>query len=46
MLDAYDASDPAGRNALLKGVIRTIWYQKEKKTKQTEFQLRFELKSL
>ena len=44
VLDAYDAADPAGRNAMLKGVISTIQYQKEKKTRPTEFQLAFELK--
>lgn len=44
VLDAYDAADAAGRNAMLKGVISTITYQKEKKSKQSEFQLRFTLK--
>lgn len=44
VLDAYGAADPAGRNAMLKGVISTVWYQKEKKTRPTEFQLSFNLK--
>ena len=44
VLDAYDAADAAGRNAMLKGVISTITYQKDKKSKQSEFQLRFTLK--
>lgn len=45
VLDAYDAADPAGRNAMLKSVITTAWYRKEKKTRPTEFQLTFDLKS-
>jgi site-specific DNA recombinase len=44
VLDAYDAADAAGRNAMLKGVIDMILYRKEKKAKQTEFQLTFSLK--
>ena len=44
VLDAYDAADAAGRNAMLKGVIEGITYQKAKKAKQTEFQLTFSLK--
>lgn len=44
VLDAYDAADAAGRNAMLKGVLDTVWYEKEKKTKPTDFQLRFALK--
>ena len=44
VLDAYDAADAAGRNAMLKGVIDSITYQKAKKAKQTEFQLTFSLK--
>ena len=44
VLDAYDAADPAGRNAMLKSVLDTVWYEKEKKTKPTDFQLRFSLK--
>ena len=46
VLDAYDASDAAGRNALLKGVIDTVWYTKAKKSKPTDFQLRVDLKPL
>lgn len=45
VLDAYDAADPAGRNALLKSVIDTAWYSKAKKAKQTDFQLRFDLRT-
>lgn len=37
VLEAYDAADAAGRNALLKSVIQVIWYHKEKKTKPTDF---------
>lgn len=44
VLDAYEASDAAHRNALLKSVIDVIWYAKEKKTKPTDFQLRIEYK--
>ncbi len=44
VLHAYGAADPAGRNAMLKGVIASIQYQKEKKTKPTDFQLHFQLK--
>ena len=46
VLDAYDASDAAGRNALLKGIIDTVWYTKAKKSKPTDFQLRVDLKPL
>lgn len=46
VLDAYDASDAAGRNALLKSVIETAWYTKAKKTKPADFQLRFDLRFL
>ena len=46
VLDAYDASDAAGRNALLKGVIDTVWYTKAKKSKPGDFQLRVDLKPL
>ena len=44
VLDAYDTSDAAGRNALLKGVIDTVWYTKAKKTRPADFQLRVDLK--
>lgn len=43
-LSAYDSSDAAHRNALLKGVINVVWYAKEKKTKPADFQLDFDLK--
>ena len=43
VLDAYAAADPAGRNAMLKSVISTITYQKEKKSRQSAFQLLFTL---
>lgn len=46
VLDAYDASDAAGRNSLLKGVIDTVWYTKAKKSKPGDFQLRIDLKPL
>lgn len=44
VLDAYDDSDPAHRNALLKEVLKAVWYAKEKKTKPYEFSIRIELK--
>ena len=44
VLDAYDAGDAAGRNAMLKSVLDTVWYEKKKKTKPTDFQLTFDLK--
>lgn len=44
MLDAYDTSDAAHRNALLKGVIQTVWYRKKKKTAPSDFQLTIDLK--
>ena len=44
VLDAYNTSDAAGRNALLKGVIDTVWYTKAKKTRPADFQLRVDLK--
>ena len=43
VLDAYDTSDPAGRNAMLKGVLSTVWYRKNKKTRPNDFHLTFEL---
>ena len=46
VLDAYDTADAAGRNALLKGIIDTVWYTKAKKSKPTDFQLRVDLKPL
>ena len=46
VLDAYGTADPAGKNALLKSVLDTVWYQKEKKTKPSDFQLTFTLRAL
>ena len=43
VLEAYDASDPAGRNALLKGVLSTVWYRKPKKTRPNDFSLTIDL---
>lgn len=42
VLDAYHTADAATRNSLLKSILKTIWYKKEKKTKPTEFQLKYE----
>ena len=44
VLDAYGAADAAGRNAMLKGVLDAVWYEKKKKTAPADFQLRFDLK--
>ena len=44
VLAAYSTADAAGRNALLKSVIRVIHYRKEKKTKPTEFYLDIHLR--
>ena len=46
VLDVYEASDPAGKNALFKSVLEAVWYRKEKKTKPADFQLSFVLRSL
>ena len=43
VLDAYQESDPAHRNALLRSVFDVVWYTKEKKTKPTDFRLQFDL---
>ena len=45
VLDAYDAADAAGRNALLKSVLRRVWYTKPKHSGQASFQLSFDLKT-
>lgn len=45
VLDAYQSSDAAHRNALLHSVIEVIIYRKEKKTKPADFELEFVLKS-
>ncbi len=39
VLDAYEAADAAGRNALLRSVIEMIYYSKDKKTAQRDFAL-------
>ena len=44
VLAAYESSDPAHRNALLKSIINVIWYSKEKKTKPADFELQIDLK--
>lgn len=44
LLDVYWELDAAGRNALLKSIIKVVWYKKEKKTKPRAFELRVELK--
>lgn len=46
VLDAYDAADAPGRNALLHSVIDTIWYTKQPRAKPADFQLRVDLKPL
>ena len=45
VLDAYQSSDAAHRNALLHSVIEVIIYRKAKKTKPADFELEFILKS-
>ena len=44
VLDAYEAADAAGRNGLLRSVIETIYYSKEKKSAQRDFTLDIVLK--
>ncbi len=44
VLDAYQSSDAAHRNALLHSVIEVITYRKAKKTKPADFDLEFLLK--
>ena len=46
LLDLYPTLDPAGRNQLLKAVVKRIIYHKEKKTKPMDFSLDIELKQL
>ena len=46
VLDAYGTADAAGKNALLKSVLESVWYKKEKKTKPADFQLQFVLRAL
>ena len=45
VLDAYLNSDPAHRNALLHSVIEKVIYTKYKKTKPSDFELKFVMKS-
>lgn len=45
LLDAYDSSDGAAKNAMLKGIINVIWYTKQKKTKPQDFNLKYDLKA-
>lgn len=39
VLSAYDEADAAGRNALLRSVIETVYYSKSKKSAQRDFSL-------
>lgn len=45
LLTAYAHADAAVRNALLKSLVETVWYTKEKKSKPRDFSLTIELKS-
>lgn len=44
VLDAYNSSDAAHKNALLHSVIEVVIYRKEKKTKPADFELEFIMK--
>lgn len=46
VLNAYQSSDAAHKNALLHSVIEFIVYRKEKKTKPADFELEFSMKAL
>ena len=46
VLDAYDKSDAAGRNELLKSVLAEVWYRKEKKTRTADFRLTYILRAM
>lgn len=46
VLDAYGTADAAGKNALLKSVLATVWYRKEKKSKPADLQLTFGLRAV
>lgn len=46
VLDLYREQDAAGKNALLRSVVDTVWYSKKKKTKPADFILRVILKGL
>ena len=43
--DAYDDSDAAHRNALLKEVLTAIWYAYPKNSKPQAFSIRLELRA-
>ena len=45
VLDAYGPADAAHRNALLKSVLKTVWYTKEKKSKPADFHLTYVFRS-
>lgn len=45
VLEAYSTSDAPHRNALLKSVIETAWYTKEKKSKPADFTMTLTLKA-
>ena len=45
VLDAYDNSDAAGKNELLKSVLEEVWYKKEKKTRPADFRLTYILRA-
>lgn len=46
VLDAYDAADAGGRNALLRTVIERIDYTKEQKTPKRDFKIEITYKSI
>ena len=46
VLDAYGTADAAGKNALLKSGLATVWYRKEKKSKPADLQLTFGLRAV
>lgn len=45
LLEVYQSESPAGKNALLRGIIEVVWYTKEKKTKPMDFKLEIVLKN-
>lgn len=46
VLDSYSTADAAGRNELLKSVLATVWYRKDKNTHSGDFQLTYHLHAL
>ena len=46
VLDSYSTADAAGRNELLKSVLATVWYRKDKRTHSGDFQLTYHLQAL